>query len=296
MAWIDDAIDEAQEELTQKYNEFERDIIRSVMEIYEKHRPADSEPSPDPDPVPSTDFRVFHDINYKNRPDLEATYGMEEIKLWYESAFFSDKARPGDGNLTLPANDKVVSAARNAPDVSVIDIERWWTGNGAPLVDQAITNYEWVAELYKEQLPAGHKFGFYSTIPIRNYWAVVNNSDTAWKNANSKLEGLGAIVDFTFPSIYTFYDGRDGWVKYATAQIQEAQRVAPGKPCYPFLWPEYHPGKGPIEKDYFRLQLDLCRELADGVIIWTLSSTKNTDWSDIPDWWEAVEEFMLIDE
>ena len=256
------------------------------------------DPDPQPTPIPSGEFRLFEDIRYKNTPNF-AAMGIEPVKLWYEAAFFTDKARPGDGNFNLPANSKVRAAASAAPAVSCVDIERWWGGNGAAVPQAGLDAYKHVAEVYRAALSSGKKWGFYSTIPIRNYWAVIRGAGDLedWKLNNDKLKGLGELVDYTFPSCYTFYEDRAANAKYVAAQINEAKRIAPGKPCYAFLWPEYHVSnkdrKGdPIEKSYFREILDVCREHADGAVIWNLSNKKSVDFDEVPDWWEAVEEFL----
>jgi hypothetical protein len=81
------------------------------------------------------------------------------------------------------------------------------------------------------------------------------------------------LVDALFPSIYTFYTDRQGWVTYAIAQITEAKRKAKGKPVYAFLWPQYHEsnlllGLRPLDSDYWELQLNTVAQHADGVVIW----------------------------
>lgn len=253
-------------------------------------------PKPNPKPKPSGDFKLFEDINYANRPNLQKL-GLEPLQLYYEGAFFNDKQRQGSTDFSLPLPGRVAAAAKGARDWSIIDIERWWSSDQSgttPPPQEGIAAYVKVLSDYRQNLASGKKMGLYGTIPTRNYWGPVKGGtrELRWKDGNDKLKPLGGLVDATFPSIYTFYADRDGWEKYAIAQIEEAKRIAPDVPCYPFLWPEYHPGKGPIERDFFRLQIQLCKDYADGAVIWTLSSTKRIDFQDIPGWWEAVTDFL----
>jgi len=276
------------------------DAIADLADAIAAKRVADAlgdrppvEPDPDPKPTPSGEFTIFEDINYRGRPDLQAEFGMVPLKVHYESAFFDNRRRAGDGDYSLPANSRIVQAARSAPNYSCIDIERWWSFSDNDLDDRAAPAYEHVAEVYDDALDPGDLFGFYSTIPIRSLNKI---GQPDWKETNDRLKGLGDLVDMTFPSLYALVDDDERWPDYARANIAEAKRIAPGKPCYPFLWPVYHPNakakKGrPIPPHIWRRQLEICREFADGVVIWTLSKTKTIDFKDIPPWWQETVDF-----
>ncbi|MGI9493719.1 MAG: hypothetical protein ACR2QF_15080, partial [Geminicoccaceae bacterium] len=133
------------------------------------------------------------------------------------------------------------------------------------------------------------------------YRPFINDDIATWQWTTTNFAYAPQLGDTTATEIYTFYtdsaQDKSRWLKYAGAQVDEAKRVVPNAPCYPFLWPVFHSGnndfKGkPIPKDYFRLQLDFCKAHADGVVIWTESKMKRVDFDDIPDWWEAVVEFI----
>ena len=285
------------------------DLVAAGIDVYEENRPKDITPPPKP-PV-STGFKVFEDINYRNHPNLQAM-GMEPLKIHYESAFFKDRRPQGaHENLNvsipypLPDLSKVAEVARNSPQTSCVDIERYWNSfrmNGDEEINnRAIVAYETIMRAYMDNLPKGHVAGLYSTLPIRSYWPVINGTTDLWKKTNDKFAGVAEMVDILFPSIYTFYtdsaQDQSRYLQYGMAQISEAKRLAPDKPCIPFLWPQFHSGddqfKGrPVPAKYFRRQLDMCREHADGVVIWTLSSTKNTPFTNIPDWWGALTDFL----
>ena len=270
--------------------------------------PPGPDPNPEPDPKPS--FKIFENIRYRNGPDLRSI-GMEPLKIHYEAAFFSDRQPQGayqdlrsGQDYPLPDLSRVAAVARSSPAVSCVDIERYWNNwqkNGDEEIDpRAIDTYETICTAYDDALPRGHQYGLYSTLPLRSYWPVINNSMGRWRDTNTDMMAVGDLVDMTFPSIYTFYTDSDQdqnrWIIYAIEQIKEAKRIAPGKPCYPFLWPTFHSGndafKGkPVPPAYFRKQLDTCRKYADGVVIWTLSRNKNIDFRDIPPWWVELKDF-----
>lgn len=253
---------------------------------------------PPVDAKPVGEFKIFHQMRYKNQPDLRK-WGVEPLPILYQSRFF-DGSGPGhgDGDYTPAVKSKVEAEAKRASGLTVLDIEGWWQGNGSALDPKAIRNYIDVATWWRNA--GGPKMGFYSAPPvIRNYWAVLKGGSDlkAWQDANSQLRDVAKLVDATFPSCYCFYEDRAGWVKYASAQVSEAKRVAPDLPCYPYLWPEYHSSnkerKGdPIEADYWELMLETMKDAgADGAVIWTISGVKSIDFEDIPPWWGATVEF-----
>jgi hypothetical protein len=111
------------------------------------------------------------------------------------------------------------------------------------------------------------------------------------------LDKIATQVDALFPSIYTFYTDRQGWVTYAVAQIAEARRKAHGKPVYPFLWPEYHDSAplfahSPIDPDYWELELNTVYQHADGVVIWGGYSNGPDPWNEDAPWWQVTKRFL----
>jgi len=92
----------------------------------------------------------------------------------------------------------------------------------------------------------------------------------AWRVRNLEMAQLADVADIIFPSLYTFYDNHAEWAVYARANIAEARKY--GKPVIPFLWFEYHTstdlGGQLIDGDYWAKQLLVCRQEADGLVIW----------------------------
>ena len=90
--------------------------------------------------------------------------------------------------------------------------------------------------------------------------------DIAWQKENDNVASIAKLADVLFPSIYTFYEDRNGWSKYAIAQIQEARRHADGKPVYVFLWPQYHESNKKLANtflpgDYWRMEARYCTKI-----------------------------------
>jgi hypothetical protein len=241
---------------------------------------------------PSGSFLVFDEIKLKGKPDL-AAYGLRPITVLYHTNLWGPN-EPDD----RPDMERVRTLAMQAwrrGHLVCIDIEHWPLydvpdGERQVSIDKLVT----VADAMHAAAP-GLRIGYYSLLPRRDYWAPVGkdrSKEVAWKKHNVKMRELAERVDVVFPSLYTFYEDREGWVKYAEANIAEARKY--GKQVYVFLWPWYHhsskdtPGKM-IPADYWRLQLDTCRRLADGVVIWT---DPYKQWDPEALWWEQTRQFI----
>ncbi len=248
-------------------------------------------------------FRIFEIFGYRNKPDL-LTRCVEPVKIWYGKTFWPEGTpRKKDMDLDLPERSLVENAALNSGrygPITVLDIEHWPIEDET-LAQAAVDNYITVLDWFRKAAPKEQAVGYYSMLPIRDYWRALKGPESSkyrsWQEQNDRLAPLAEAVDIVFPSIYTFYDDRDGWLVYAKAQIDESRRLAPDKPVYAFLWPEYHPsnkwrGGDPIDPDYWRIQLDFLREHADGVIIWTIDDTKAIDFAEIPPWWDETVRFI----
>ena len=249
------------------------------------------------------DFKIFEIMGYRNKPDL-GSHCVERLKIWYGHEFWPGGVpRKDEFDLGLPDRDRVTRVATRSPEfgeITVLDIEHW------PIEDRtfaqaAVDNYITVLDWFRKSAPPEQRVGYYSMLPIRDYWRALKGKDHQkyrdWQEENDRLLPMAEAVDIVFPSIYTFYEDREGWLTYAKAQIDETRRVAPDKPIYAFLWPEYHPSNDsragePLEAGYWRVQLDFLREHADGVVIWTIDTTKAVDFSDIPPWWDETVRFI----
>ncbi|NLX55088.1 MAG: hypothetical protein GXY58_08240 [Planctomycetaceae bacterium] len=138
----------------------------------------------------------------------------------------------------------------------VMDIEAWdlkteW--------DVAGPNLQLAARMWSEG--SSRPIGFYAIMPDVQYWyfvllaraiAEANAYDivkysaniSSWMTRNDRTYAmLGQYVDFLVPRVYVLYSDDSNnpfsdWKLYATSAIQEAVRIANGKPVYPMMAPQ----------------------------------------------------------
>lgn len=248
---------------------------------------------------PQKHFPVYDAIGgFVQKPDL-TPFGLEHLTLVPPTFMWEGNKIPDE--ISLPDSTRINAIARLATQTSnllVVDIEQWPVTGDAATVAESVRKYRTVIQWFKAPAP-DLKVGLYSVIPIRNYWDSIQDQNSAryraWKKQDDSLASIAQLVDVIFPSLYTFYDDRIGWQKYAIAQIQEARRYAGGKPVYVFLWPQYEaPHKALantfLPGDYWRLELETARKYADGVVIWCCSNSNK--WNDSAPWWLETQGFM----
>jgi Bacterial Ig domain/Hyaluronidase len=251
-------------------------------------------------------FGVYDSIISMNKPDLTA-YGLRPMLLIYTGALWpagtSDFSQPNEAQIRKIA-DQVASLGNTGP--VALDIEHWNTdirGVSLAEADSSIAKLRQMLAWFKDQVPQTQDLGYYSLPPLRDYWASVANNTSwlaAWQSANDYHAPLTNEVGALYPSLYTFYENRAGWVNYARANIAEAKRLAPGRPVYPFLWMQYHDSAGALARtyipyDFWKLQLQTIKDAgADGVVIWGgVTTGGNPDsWDENRGWWIATKDFM----
>jgi Hyaluronidase len=244
-------------------------------------------------------FVVFDATLYKNKPSFTG-YPIRPITLLYEARLFPGKHAPS----AMPPEQTVRSIAKELSQASepvIIDIERWpLKGNPQVVkenVDKLVTILSWI----KAEAP-NIQVGAYGTVPLNDYWRAIrgpaSKEHQAWQRDNDRLEKWAAQMDALYPSLYTFYPDRQGWVQYAVAQLTEAKRIAKGKPVYAFLWPQYHESNAslrlqPVEPDYWELQLNTVYQYADGLVIWGGWGDNGAEsWNEEAPWWQVTKRFM----
>jgi Hyaluronidase len=244
-------------------------------------------------------FVVFDATLYKDKPNLW-TYNILPLSIVYEWRFWPDasSAQP------LPAEEvvrKLAGEHRGVTQLLVIDIERWPLKGSAADVQSTVSRFSSVLSWVRNEIP-GARIGLYGTVPLPDYFRAIRDPRSpeyrSWQRDNDRLEAIVSQVDALFPSIYTFYPDRQGWVTYANAQISEARRKANGKPVYAFLWPQYHESNlllshRPLDPDYWELQLKTVYDHADGVVIWGGWGDKGPEsWDEAAPWWQATKRFL----
>lgn len=260
-----------------------------------------------PDTTPRK-FRVFDSMMFTDKPNL-GKLGFEPI-LTTDREFFAGTypnydTTKGDEAATRKLARRLSLEKRPL----VIDIEHWPAdirGTSEELVETNIKKLRQIVDWVHAERP-DVKVGFYGVPPLSDYWTPVRHLTAiergakddkaaadfqAWQAANQHLKSLAKKADFICPSLYTFYDDQQGWKKYAKANIEEAKKY--GKPVYPFLWMEYHDSNAKLKghllpADYWKIELDTCRELVDGVVIWGGFQRR---WNPLTPWWKVTVQFM----
>ncbi|HVW70115.1 MAG TPA: hypothetical protein VHB68_14150 [Steroidobacteraceae bacterium] len=236
-------------------------------------------------------FTVFDGLIYKPMPDLR-NLGMPKLldigSIWSPGIPKSQVDPTG-------IRTAVAAVRRRGLTRYYFDLEEW-TVSGAPreVIDANIQKLARTAEIARQSAPQ-LKFGFYDQAPRGNYWPIITNNQkelAEWYSINRSSAIIAAKVDYLFPSLYTFYDDPAGWELTSRAVIKEARQY--GKPVYPFLMPEFHDSNAKlrdtqIPPEFWRRQLELCRELADGLVIW---GGWLRLWDEEAPWWVETKSFM----
>lgn len=245
-------------------------------------------------------FVVFDGTLYAGKPDF-SVHGIRPVSIAYTGQFGGQWYKNPD---ILPDKNVVQKLAREAQTKNhpvVIDIEHWPLVGDTNQVRASLSKYMTVLQWFKEAAP-GLPVGYYGAPPIRDYWkslrSPMSKDWASFAKENDQLKHLAGTADILFPSLYTYYTDRGGWVRYAYAQIAEARRLANGKPVYVFLWPQYHdsnPSLGwtHLPADFWRLQLQMAKQYADGIVIWGGWGPKGqVKWDENAAWWKVTKDFM----
>lgn len=240
-------------------------------------------------------FQVFDGTGFIGKPDL-SSFGMLPIRIIYSGELWGIK----DDKSKLPDKSKIQYAMTRMPTNSslvVIDVEHWpvFSVNGQFNVENMSKLMQLIYS-FKKNHP-NLRFGYYG-IPAPEYWrSIIPQYERAriiWTFQNYITKPLVDLEDAVFLSLYTSYEDRNSWLKYAIANIKEARKIADNKPVYVFLWPQYHThsqddGARYIGDDYWKLELETAKLYADGIVIW---GGYNQQWDENAGWWKITEDFM----
>jgi hypothetical protein len=246
---------------------------------------------------PGSEFKVYQNLAYQGMPDLER-FGIRRAQIVGRGFWVDDSKR----NAADPAKIRQLLAKYPRDDEPmVIDIEHLPISSKNPSSAANVDALIQIVDAFRSVDP-GKKLGYYAIIPQADYWRALDipvGARAQWQRDNDLAQRLEPHVDLIFPSIYTFYDDRVGWVKRAETAVCEARRLSK-KPVIVFLWPEYHESATKageyISPDYWELQLRTIHRVADGVIIfggYDIQAKKVRKWDD-PAWWSVTRK--LLDE
>lgn len=232
-------------------------------------------------------FQTFDALLHYNKPDLR-TYGMPRISavanIWRKNATHD--------LVDLEGIELALNALPIGTDMIFVDIEEWPVLQTSAVVrNAAINKFVNVAEIIRTLRPS-IKFGFYNVVPAHTYWPLVTSQFPEelreWNLVNQELRVVAELVDVIFPSLYTYYANSNEWRSYASRLI-DAARIY-NKPVYPFLWFEYHDSNAElvnkeIDPMAWRKELQLCKEQADGVVLW---GGYRHRWNNDAIWWQIA--------
>ena len=247
-------------------------------------------------------FTVYDGLLFVKKPDL-TQYGLKKNQTFYESDLFplDQYSQPNEAAVRAAAR-RLVDSGYPFDEPVQLNVEFWeWDTHWATdaVAADAMNKLIQIIRWFKNEAPQYTKVGYYAAGPNRQYWPAQNPAASSpasvkWQGSNDFLAPLIAEKGALYPSLYTFYKDRDGWVKYAKANIAEAKRIGGGRPIYPFIWPRYHEGGDVgqiyIDYDFWKLQLQTVKEAgADGVIIW---GGYREQWTGAWPWWQATRDFL----
>ncbi|MER9681917.1 hypothetical protein NKJ23_21790 [Mesorhizobium sp. M0184] len=235
-------------------------------------------------------FKLFEALTFVEGPPDFHSFGFEHLTIASPHVLGPDVPDAGQVQkaLALPRSNEFLA----------IDIETWRLIG--PDQASSIAKYQKTLGAFRKADPSV-KIGLYSMLPYRDYWRAIGHQGAAardeWKQQNTTIaSSLIPYVDALYPSLYTFYGDKDAWVIYAQANIEEARRISQGKPVYCFLWPQFHKSLAFLPGDYWYAELDTCRRLADGIVIWGTIGRNSpywpAKWDEKADWWQATLRFL----
>ncbi|HET9172856.1 MAG TPA: hypothetical protein VFN97_25745 [Actinospica sp.] len=190
-------------------------------------------------------------------------------------------ARPPGAELAVPAKadyEALIQRTARHPGPVVLDFETLYLKGSRAVAERRFEKLRTLLEWAHEAVP-GRTVGYYG---------VLGNTLPRYYKLERRL---AEREDALFPSLYTFTDNRPGWRAKFGRIMAEAAAVAPGKPVYAYLWPQYHDGTKLagryLTPDHWRYELQTARQMCSGVVIWS-------PWSSDPDvrWVDETSAFL----
>lgn len=249
-------------------------------------------------------FRLLDATAYVGKPPDLPARGFVPIQAFEPDRWWP----PGKAHDDLPdpsAAQHWITDIHDKHGKLVLDLERWWLGGSdAAVADEARRRFITVIDLLRGAGYTG-QIGYYGVIPIWDRARALQPEGSparlAWRRENERAQPLADRVDILYPSLYTGDEDVQSWERFAIANLEEARRLARGKPVYPFLWPQFDPGNKSLALQYlsraqWERELAVIGSHADGVVIWGGIAQTNTGgpprWNESADWWQATLAFL----
>ena len=243
---------------------------------------------------------------YEGKPAAIET-DFPSVPLLYASSFWSkDENREG-----LPDRERferVLNKVESPTGLAILDIEAWpvrgyqfrpWVVQES--INKYITTLDW-AEADRPDLV----WSMFGRLPTSNYLASISDPGAElykrWQSENDRMALLAQSVSIAFPSMYTYEESPQNWLRSFRAKVEELKRIYEG-PVYAFIWPQYfdhEPTRADlrlqfIPREFWRYQLEtVCREL-DGAVIWggwDFENGRRAKWDENAGWWLETHAFI----
>jgi hypothetical protein len=220
-------------------------------------------------------FVLYDNTHYTNL-DLEQ-YGLVKSNVLYEDAASKQAIAAGQ----VP--DQTLFKTRLAlheqdPGPLVLDFEDLYL-TGSPATAAYHLRVLTLLARWAHEAAPGKIIGFYG---------LLNHIDRVYLPL---AQQLAPFEDAFFPSLYTFNDDRAQWRRRLLDDLALARQIAPGKPIYPYLWPQYHEGTPKalqyLGASYWRFQLLTSYRYTSGAVIWSSGGPTGSD-----QWVAATAQFM----
>lgn len=244
---------------------------------------------------------VFDGMYYTGKPASRAL-GLDPIRVQVALHWWPDRKHLRD----LPPTSEIRRWLTRTPQLDVplvIDLEHWpQRGTGASIAASVRDHITLLSAV--RRLGYRGPIGYYGIPPVRDYWRAIQPKDSPahqqWLRENEQWAAVAAAADVIFPSLYTFYDDPAGWERYALANLAAARRLAPAKPVWAFMWPQFHNSNKRLAFRYlapqaWERQLEVVASAADGIVIWGGADVdgKGTGaWDANSPWWRATVAFL----
>lgn len=234
--------------------------------------------------------QLFDGTLYRGKPSLRQ-FGFQEAVI-VDPLTWWGKGEPKNA-MTKSQGIEAWAKGSHRAEIVVLDNETWTTRGDAATVDNSLHLFGKTIDRLRAA-GLGKVVGYYGVLPNRDYWRAIRGEGTreyaAWQAENDLLRPLSDKVDAIFPSLYTLYNDRATWPKYAIANLREARRLGAGKPVYAFLWPQFHEnareaaGKY-LSAEFWATEMNIALTHADGVVIW---GGWQQPWDNDAGWWQTT--------